>query len=76
MAPTNRVLFALPGFTLIILGISEFVPYELEMGYCTVNGVEDAGSLQYATSMFAREKFHYFLMFAMSWFRVTKLDNL
>lgn len=76
LAPTNGVIFGLPGSSLMMLRISEFVPYELKMGHCTVNGAEGAGSLQCATSMFARDQFHYFLMFALSGFRVTKLDSL
>lgn len=60
----------------MMLRISQFAPYELKMGYCAVNGVEGAGSLRCATSMFARDLFHYFIMFAISGFSITKLDNL
>lgn len=58
----------------MILRISEFVPYELKMGYCTAKGADCAGSFWCSTSVFARSLFHYFLIFAMTGFKVTKLN--
>lgn len=75
LASPNWVFFALLCFTSKILRISEFVPCELKTGYCTVKGVYCSGSFWWPTSMFARDLFRYFLIFAMTGFRVTKLNT-